>query len=174
MKRPLGICSLGLASVTLIIALALWVTDIRLFSPDAQVGRYLAIFILACGNLLVLILNGIYWWRYGAAPWFRNLVVIQGLLALGSVIPVARQISDNLVQSHVAAKMDRVDKAIQADDVQQFKKTREACGKSCASNDSLNWELHVAAKYDALQVATELVRMSAKVDDSINDLRRIM
>ncbi|WP_122982899.1 MULTISPECIES: ankyrin repeat domain-containing protein [Burkholderia] len=169
MKKSLGFCSLGVAGLALAIALVLWITDIRLFSPDAQVGRYLAICTLAFGNLIVLVLNGIHWWRYGAPPWFRCVVVTQGLLALLSVTPIVRLVSDRLIQSYIDAKVDRVDKAIQADDIGQFKEAREACGTACTGNGSLDWELHAAARYDALRVATELVRMSAKVDDRMKD-----
>ncbi|WP_157648878.1 ankyrin repeat domain-containing protein [Burkholderia ubonensis] len=169
MKKFLRVCSLGITCLTLAIALVLWITDVRLFSPDVQVGRNLAIFILAFGNVIVLVLNGAYWWRYGAPPWFRFVAVIQGLLLLLSAIPIVKQVSDRLIQSNINAKIERVDKAIQTDDIGLFRKAREACGKTCVGGDSLDWELHAAAKYNALRVAAELVRMSAKVDDKVKD-----
>ncbi|WP_157648802.1 hypothetical protein [Burkholderia ubonensis] len=166
MKKYLGICSLGAG---LALPITLWLTIVGLSSQSTHVGLFFVICFLAFSNFFILVLSGISWWRNGASPSFRYVVMVHSLFALLSAIPFIEQISDQLIQSSIDAKIAQVDKAIQADDIRQFKVAREACDNACWGNDALNWELLKAARYDALHVATELIRMSAKVDDKLKD-----
>jgi hypothetical protein len=88
--------SIGIAGTTLAIAFGLVVSYV--FS-DGKCQVYLclsgielvfAVVVLALGNLPVLVLNGIYWRRYGAPRWLRNVVVLQSLFALGCLFYVGK------------------------------------------------------------------------------------
>ncbi|SAL87052.1 hypothetical protein AWB74_07952 [Caballeronia arvi] len=54
------------------------------FLPN--LGRWLAGALLLAGNLLVLVLNVLYWLMYGAKKELRMIIAIQGVVALCTVV----------------------------------------------------------------------------------------
>lgn len=123
--------------------------------------------VLGAGNLLVLVLNLLYWRLYGAPRWLRGIIAVQVLPALATLALAGMQLTDNWQEDRSSDQRQAIYQAIHADDVQRLLAAQHACGERCAALYLPDAQLLDAADAGAQAAASTLVSQHASVSSRL-------
>ncbi|MFT3718406.1 hypothetical protein [Pseudorhodoferax sp.] len=100
-------------------------------------GYAVALLVALAGNAVSLLLHAGYWYFYGAATWFKGLVVCQALVVLGTVVWLAPAAWESHVEARRWERQAAVHAAIARDDVDALRTAWADCGDHCGSDGLL-------------------------------------
>jgi len=162
-----------LAALIVFVALAVLALGGALVLSESHGGMFpglaaaLGWLVLAAGNLLVLLLNLLYWRLYGAPRWLRAVMAVQALPAAATLVLAGMQLFDDWQDGRASDQRQAIYQAIRADDTQRLLAAQHDCGKGCAALYLADAQLLDAADAGAQAVASTLVSQHASVSSRL-------
>lgn len=158
-----------LAALIVLVALAALALGGALVLLESHGGMFpglamaLGWLVLAAGNLLVLVLNLLYWRLYGAPRWLRAVVAAQALPAVATLVLAGVQLFGGWQDGRASDQRQAIYQAIRADDAQRLLAAQHDCDERCAALYLADAQLLDAADVGAQTVASTLVGQHASV-----------
>src|SRR3546814_900732 len=173
MKKLLAAIIILVALVSLSLGLTMVFTESH-GSPFPGLLALLGELLLAAANILVLLLNLLYWKLYGAPRWLRIVIWIQVVPALATLALVSVQIYQNWQQGRAYDQRISLFETIRADRIDDLAEKQKQCGEQCSGLYSLNEQLLDAADANAYRVAQKLIGEHARVSSKLGQAGRTL
>lgn len=162
-----------LAALIILVAVASLALGFSLVLAEDHGGMFpgmaaaLGWLLLAAANLLVLVLNLLYWRLYGAPRWLRIVIAVQLIPATVTLVLLCMQLYGNWQDGRAGDQRQALFHVIQSDQAARLAAAQQGCGKRCSALYLRNAQLLDAAQVGALKVAQVLVGQHAVVSSRL-------